>query len=147
MGSRVGFLVETFQTPLLDLTQTIDNLEFIPARPKHVPMYAFNYTLGSSCWIIESVTGTQTSPPTFSIGQDAARTNIVAATATTPSNADVNNAVVPSLGTALAVAVVSAQLLVNTPAYFKIATGAVGTGGYRCMAKFSLTIMWGCPEG
>lgn len=139
-AGRVPFPVEIYASPLLDLTQAVSGVEIIPAKPGYIPT---TRTVGGVFWVIENVTGTQTTPPTLRAGSNAARTNFIIQVSTTPANADVNGANPPSLSNAAAaVATTTVQLFPNTPVYLDIVAPAAGTGGYKCMAKIISIITW-----
>lgn len=135
----VAYPVEPFQTPLLDLTKTYSNVELIPARPGYVPIVASGFFPE---WVIESVTGTQTSPPTIRAGNDAGHVNTIPSTATTPTNALVNTAVPPTVVTGPANPAVTLKRIPNAPVFMDITVAAQGTGGYSCLARLSIVVYW-----
>src|SRR6267142_2458719 len=139
-SASVGaYPVELFQTPLLDLTKTYSNIEIIPARPGYFPV-----VLSSSFpeWVIESVSGTQTSPPTIQAGNDAGHVNTIPNTATTPSNALVNAAVPPTVASGPAAPAATVKRVPNTPVFMDVTVAAQGTGGYSCLARLSFVVCW-----
>lgn len=139
-AGRVPYPLEIYTTPLLDLSQVVTDLEIVPARFGYVPV---NRVSGVALWVIESIVGTQTTPPTIKAGSNTARTNFFASSSATPSNADVNGANVPSISNASsAIAAVGLQLLPNSPIYFSITSPAAGTGGYKCMARLVFNVAW-----
>ncbi len=134
-SSLVAFPVLQYQTPVLDLTVPNLGIEIIPAKPNHVPF------LTGSVWIITAVSGTQTVPLVAQAGNNAAHSNIFPSNATSPSNADVNSAAVPSLGTGYSNAI-STALLTNTPAIFDVTSGAQGTGGFILRGRLYVAVIW-----
>lgn len=137
-GSSLAFSHEVYESPTLDLTQPISNVEMIPAKPGHTAIF----TTGDGFWVIESVSGTQVTPPTIRMGADAAHTNCIPSTATSPPNADVNAANPPSLSTFVTGAGNTVQRFANTPVFLDITAGATGTGGYACRARLSILVRW-----
>ena len=134
-----AFSLETYETPLLDLTKTYSGIELVPARPGYIPIHS------TRTWIIFSRSGTQTSPPTTNIGNDAAHTNIQPSINTTPSNVNVNGAVPISLAQGVAQNQ-GPQILPNATVYFDLTAPATGTGGYSCMARYAIAIFWVATE-
>lgn len=137
-GSLVAFSHEVYESPTLDLTQTVSNVEIIPAKPGHVAAFV----TGDAFWVIESVAGTQVTPPTIQMGSNAAHTNYIPSSAATPPNADVNAATPPSISTFPTAAGNTVQRLANTPVFLDITAGASGTGGYACRARLSVLVRW-----
>ena len=142
-ASLSAFTMEIFQTPTLDLTKTYADVEIIPARPGFVPFLA---SANLNRWLIESITGTQTTPPTIRAGNDAGHSNFVTSTATTPSNAAVNAASPPSQITGPSAAAVTAKRFPGATVYFDLTSAAVGTGGYACRAKYTCAVIWVAVE-
>lgn len=144
-ASLVAFQAETYQTPLIDISQPLSGMELIPARPGHFPVL-LNALYG--VWDIESVTGTQTSPVHLQAGNNAAHTNMFAST-TTPSNGDVNGANVPSLTFLNATFNIAAPAtqIPNATVFLDVTVPAAGTGGFKCMARLSVTVVWFCATG
>lgn len=132
----VAYVVETFETQKIDLTQSASNIELIPARPGYFPVAA------SVQWLIESQAGTQTTPPTTNAGSDAAHTNFFPSSATTPSNASVNAAAPPSFANAPAQAADTVQRIANATVFLDITAGAQGTGGFALTGKLVVTVFW-----
>lgn len=141
-GSILAYPGEIYQTPLIDISQPLSNLELIPARIGYFPVFIAG--LGGMC-AIESVTGTQTSPVHIQAGNNAAHTNLFATT-TLPSNADVNGASVPSL-TTLNPPTNLLTMIQNATVFFDITVPAVGTGGFKCLARFAVVVVWMSVEG
>ena len=136
-AGEVAYLAEVFQTPLFDLTKTYSNIEIIPARPGYYPLPLLTE------WVIESFSGTQTSPLTLRVGNDPGHVNIFALQSTNPSNVDVNAAIPPSYATGLTVAVSNnTQRIANAPVYMDITAPASGTGGFTCTARLSFIVVW-----
>lgn len=136
-------LVEIFQSPLLDLTQTYSNIELVPARPNLVP-YPTDLA-GPGSWLIEKLAGVQTSPPTIRAGSDAGHQNFILTTSTTPSNANFNaSAAAPCISSGPNTGVTSGTLkrIPNTPILFDLTSPAAGTGGYICLARYFVAVMW-----
>src|SRR6267142_1271140 len=139
-SASVGaYPLEPFQTPLLDLTKTYSNIEIIPARPGYFPVILSGFFPE---WVIESVVGTQTSPPTVQAGNNAAHNNSIPTTATTPTNALVNTAVPPTTVTGPGNPAVTLKQFPNTPVFMDITVAAQGTGGYSCLARLSFILHW-----
>jgi hypothetical protein len=140
-SAAVGaYPVETFQTPLLDLTKTYANIELVPARPGYYPVGYVG--AGFPQWVIESASGTQTSPPTVQVGSDAAHQNTLALSAATPTNAKVNVATPPTIVDGPTLAATTIQRIPNAPVFFDLTVPAAGTGGYSCMARLVIYICW-----
>lgn len=136
-GSACAYGPDVFQSPLLDLTTSYANVEILPARPGYYPLVI------SASWIIESASGTQTTPPTFQAGNDAAHTNILINQSTTPSNANVNAAAAPCrAGFATTNTSAATKRIAGSTVYFDLTVPATGTGGYSCKAKLSLLVFW-----
>jgi len=132
---------ETYQTPLLDLTQATLGIELVPAKPGYIPIGL------TSIWLIETSTGTQTTPPSIQAGNDSAHTNIMANTSTTPSNANAASCVgnTPALAggpSTASAAQLAAQHNQNAAVVFDVTAGGQGTGGYTLKGKLVLVIMW-----
>jgi hypothetical protein len=136
-GYRVAFNPEVFSTPLLDITQTLLGLEFIPARFGHIPMSA------SSLWSIESVAGVQTVPAQIQAGSDPAHSNVIVSVAS-PLTADVNAANPPSPSSIAGSLLqpLKVQEFPGLPVFLDITSGAQGTGGFKCMARLVVHILW-----
>jgi len=134
-SSLVMYPVEIFQTPLLDFTQPISNIELAPARRGYAPVVA----LGR--FLIEQVAGTQTTPPTTQAGNDPTHTNVIPQGNSSPSNTQVNTAVPPAFGT-VSLPATTVKLLTNSPVLFDIVAGAQGTGGFVFKGKFVASIFW-----
>jgi len=130
--------VEVYQSPLLDLTKTVSNVEFVPARKGFFPL-----AITTSC-IVESVSGVQTSPPTLRAGNNVTHDNFIATDTGDPTNAAVNAAVAPAYVGNLISSFVADTVMnfTNSPVLFDITAPAVGTGGYACMARFVTTVIW-----
>jgi hypothetical protein len=136
-AGEVAYLIEVFQTPLFNLTNTYSNIEIIPARPGYYPL-AFN-----TAWIIESLSGTQTSPLTLRAGSNPGHSNIFPLQSTNPSNANVNVAVPPSIASGLTIAVPNnTQQIAKATVYMDITAPASGTGGFACTARMSFFVLW-----
>lgn len=135
-GAAGAYPTEVFQTPLLDITQAVSNIEILPARPGYFP---FNIL---SQWVIESVTGAQTVPATIRAGSDPAHLNFYPSINTAPSNANVNAAVPPSLADALNTTGVALKKFPGAPVFFDITAPAAGTGGYSCKARLVILVVW-----
>jgi len=137
-GSLIPFQWETYETPLLDLTQPLSMMEMLPARPGHVPI-----PIGLETWLIEFAAGVQTVPLQFNLGSSPARTNYVAANTSGPSNADVNGANPPSLTSGFAgISISTSQLIVNTPVLLDITAGAQGTNFFKLLGRLVLIVWW-----
>jgi len=132
----VAFPVELYQTPNLDLTVPNLGIELIPAKPGHFPV------LVNANWIIDSASGTQTTPPTTRAGSDAGHVNFASQTSTKPSNASVNGANVPSMGDGNANAALTLRRIPNAPVIFDIVAGAQGTGTFAVRGRFSVSVNW-----
>ena len=132
---RITYPNEAYVTPLLDLTVVTLGIEFIPARPGHIPQ------IGASNWIIELVSGTQTVPASFQAGSNAAHNNIFT-TAARPATADVNGANPPSLSTGGVIAATTNQLLPNLPVFLDVTAAAQGTGNFKLKARFVCRVSW-----
>lgn len=139
-GSLLAFSPETYSTPLLDITQPISKVELIPARPGYIPVAVLN-----CFWSIENVVGAQTVPAQFQVGSNAAHTNVFTSTAA-PTNADVA-ATNPPSRTSTLFGQFQTQQFANTPIFFDLTTGAQGTGGFKCSAKFIITLLWAAIGG
>lgn len=128
---------EGFESATLDLTQITLGLEIIPARPGYFP-----YIFGA-LWIVESVSGVQTSPPTFQAGNDAAHTNTILPNSTTPSNANVNaaNSVCAVTGPGLLNSG-TVKKIPNATVFLDITAPAVGTGGFALKARLWVEVIW-----
>ena len=135
-GGLVAFPCETFQTLLLDLTKTVSGIELVPARNGHV---AFQL---ASFWIIESTTGTQTSPPTVQAGNNGAHTNYIPSSGTTPSNANVAATVAPGVTAGPFAAGNSIQIPINSPVLLDVTSGATGTGNFTLMGRLVTLVTW-----
>lgn len=138
-GSLVSYLTETFQSLPIDLTTIQGAIEIIPARLGHFPVCL------AAQWVIESVTGTQVTPPTSFAGSNAAQNNFfVSGLNTTPSNANVNGASPPSLaaGPNGLIFIPTTRQVSNATVYFGISSPAAGTGGYRCIARLVCRVIW-----
>ena len=138
-GYRVAYPFEVFSTPLLDITQPLSAMELIPARLGHVPIAA------TGTWSIESVVGVQTVPAQVQAGNDASHTNIFASTAS-PSNATVNTTTPPSISNGINKPL-RTQIFPNSTVFFDITAGAQGTGGFKCMAKLVVAVLWASIGG
>lgn len=137
-GNSTGLVAypnETFQTPVLDLTQVQLGIELVPAKPGHV------FTVLFINWVITQASGTQTTPLTMQIGNDAAHTNICASQSIHPSNAEVAAAVPPAVCSASSLAL-STKLFPNAPTFLDITAGAQGTGGFSLKGYFIITTIW-----
>lgn len=143
-GGSSCYPLETFETQTIDLTQPISGLEIIPARPFYSPHSV------TTVWIVEQVTGTQTSPPTIRAGNDANHDNLIGPTSTTPSNANVNAAQVPcpitGPGTGAAIGPTS-QFIANAPVFLDVTAGAAGTGGFTLKARLAISVSWSSVSG
>jgi len=137
-GALSAYPVEMYQSPLLDLTQTVSGIELIPARPGYIPIIEL------ALWETEFTAGTQTSPPTVRAGNDAGHTNFINTSSTTPSNANVNAANVPCLitGPTGALSNQTAQQIPNATVLLDVTAGAAGTGGFALRAKLVCMIFW-----
>ena len=140
-GAALPFPLETYQTPLLDLTKTYSNIELLPARPGFYPVII------SSMWLIESHSGTQTTPPTIQAGNDLNHVNIIPLSATRPSNANVNAIGQNGICTASAAAANTVQKIIGVPVFFDLTVPAVGTGGYSCFGHYVLIVCWMAVDG
>lgn len=138
-GSRVDFPYETYVSPSIDLTQVASNIEIIPARPGHIPFVNIRN------WLIESHAGTLVTPPTTKAGNDAAHTNVFSSSSTTPTAADVNGAVVPSIGGGPTFALNAAQRMPNATVYLDVTSPASGTGGFALTARLVMQVFWMAP--
>lgn len=125
---------ETFSSPLLDISQALSGMEIVPARPGHV------FVVSRMQWIIESVVGTQTVPLNMQIGNNPTHDNVLTSTAT-PSNVDTNTAIPPSPTTGQAPPAL-VQNFPNVPTFMDITSGAQGTGGFKVMARFIISVIW-----
>ena len=138
-GGLAVYAIETFETGLLDLTQTISLLELVPARPFYIPVF------NGSRWVVEAVSGTQTSPATINAGNNAARSNFIPSNATTPINTEVNSCVPPCAITApssVAPSGLTAQAIANSPVLLDITSPCVGTGGFSLFAHLAVQVIW-----
>lgn len=135
-GDMAMLPVEIFQTAYLDLTQVVSGIELIPAKPGYAPQIL------TSGWIIDAVTGTQTTPVTTQAGNDGAHSNIFPSASTNPTNTDVNTGSVPCLGTNMALTPNTTKRIANAPVYLDITTGAQGTGGFSVFASLFVYVMW-----
>lgn len=134
-GSLVPLQMETYQTPLLDLTQTLSSMEMIPARPGYAPIPVIVN------WVIESTTGVQTVVLKNNMGSNLAKTNYNPANTNGPSNVNVNGANPPSLAGGIGIAP-SVQLFANTPVLLDITAGAQGTGSFSLMGRLFMIVYW-----
>lgn len=134
--ARVILPPEIYVSPVLDMTVPNLGIEIAPARPGHtiLPIRSF--------WIVISKSGTQTSPATASVGTNAAHTNILPSSATTPSNANVNAAVNPVYPINGMTVGGNQAILLNTPAILDVTAGTQGTGGYSLRARFAIILIW-----
>lgn len=135
-GAIISIPPEIYQTPLLDISIPFAGMELVQARPGYIPFAQL-----SGFWVIESVIGTQVTPATFRAGSDAGRINYIPLAAQ-PSNTAVNTAQPPAITSAVVGAAVTVQLLPNVPIFMDLVSGASGTGGFKCMARFVLPIFW-----
>jgi len=142
-SSLIAYPMEIFQTPLIDISQPLSGMELIPARIGHIPILIVQL---AGEWAIESVVGVQTSPVHVRAGSDAAHSNFLSST-TTPSNADVNGAVVPSLTSLNTTGPGPVTFFPNTPVYFDITVPAAGTGGFSCLARLIIAVNWVTTDG
>ena len=133
-GTTASLPGESFQTDLLDLTQPLLGIEVVPAKPGYAPI------IFSPEWVIESVSGTQTSPPVYNAGTNPAHTNYNLA-ANTPTNAATNAAVPPCLAVGPS-STLPIQLTPNAPVIMDITAGAQGTGSFSLKARLLLTVAW-----
>lgn len=140
-SASAGPFVDLFQSPLLDLTQVVSNIELVPARPNLIP---FPVNLVTAFWFVEQRSGTQTSPPTIQAGSDAAHQNFFTTTSTTPSNANLNASVVPAPIAGPGIGVFSGTLkrIPNAPIMLDLTVPAAGTGGYSCRARIFVVVAW-----
>lgn len=134
-GSLVAFPLDTYATPQLDLTQVVTGIELVPAKPGHIPVSA------TARFLIESTTGTQTTPLVSQAGSDAAHTNFKASTSA-PANVDVTGAPVPAISSAVGGSAVTTQRIPNATVFFDITAGAQGTGGFTLRGKFVVVVRW-----
>lgn len=137
-GSTVMYPCEAFQTPQLDFTRpTTTSIELVPARPGHFPLIL------TSIFLIETATGTQTSPPTTRAGNNATHDNLIAQNSTNPSNAAFNTpSVAPCISGGGSVPAAATQRIPNAPVFFDVVTGSAGTGGYALKGKFVVFVLW-----
>lgn len=137
----VAYPVEAYQSALLDLTVAQSAIEFIPAKPGHVPVPLTWF------WIIEKIAGTQTAPGTINLGSDPAHTNFTTSVGM-PINSDVNTASVSpvTLGIgALTLTPSIAQRFPNSPIYMDVSPSA-GTGGFVLKGRIIIITYW-VPAG
>jgi hypothetical protein len=135
-GTAVAFPHETYVTPLLDLTKAQLGIELLPAKPGYFPI------LLQTTWSIEQVSGTQTVPASVQAGSDAAHSNFLFASSTTPSNANVNAANPPSIAAGPSNATFQNGLQTNAPIFLDITSPCQGTGGFQLKAKLFMLVGW-----
>lgn len=138
-GTLVVFPGETYQTPLLDLTQITLGIELIPAKLGHIPRLSSSV---SSRWMVESFSGTQVTPATLQAGSDAAHSNFIAPVSTSPDNASVNAANPISFAQGPAEAAVTTQKIPGAPVIFDVVAPCVGTGLFSLKARFACFVTW-----
>jgi hypothetical protein len=136
-GGLVAFPVESFTTPLLDLTQVALGIELAPAKPGH-----YAVPIGNMFIVVESKSGTQTTPPTTRSGSNAAHTNSFPQISTRPANADVAAVAVPGFILGPAAAAAGVQQIANAPVIFDLVSGALGAGGFSLFARFVGRFYW-----
>lgn len=134
-AGAVAYPIEIYSTPILDLTKIVSGIEAIPARPGYIA------TQFNSRWIVQQLSGTQTSPPTYQMGSDPAHQNFVPSTAA-PSNASVNAIVgTPALGNG-GLLQTGLQFFPNAPVFFDVTAAAQGTGGFALLARHVSVVWW-----
>jgi hypothetical protein len=135
-GSAGAFPFENYQTPLLDLTigQQL-GIEIFPARPGYIVQVV------NRSWLVESLSGTQTVPPSLQIGSNAAHNNIQALNSS-PTNANVNGFTTPFYTSGGGIIPTGLQQIANATAFLDIITGASGTGGFALKARYVLSVFW-----
>jgi len=127
--------METYSTPVLDLTKIVTGIELVPARPGYIA------TQLNREWIIVQFAGTQTSPTTYQAGSDAAHQNY-AAPSPTPTNAVVNAIVnTPAIGNGGGI-VTGGQRFPNATIFLDITVAAQGTGGFTLLARYVTNVWW-----
>lgn len=129
---------EIYQSPLLDISQPVFGMEIVPAKLGLVCVAI----LSNPLWFVESVVGVQTSPPHCQAGSDAAHSNLYAPDVGNPSNGLVNAGTAPPFLGGAGSSTNLAANVANAPVFFDLTVGAVGTGGYKCMAKLVLVVTW-----
>lgn len=142
-GLSVAWPIESFETPSLDLTVVQSNIELVPARPGYI-------ALGfAALWLIEAISGTQTSPPTLQAGSDAAHSNFIPSTNSLPSNANINGGTtLPFLASSGSFIIISSpttttlQRLPNTTTFLDITAGAAGTGDFALRGRLIVGVKW-----
>lgn len=139
-ASLGAYTLEVYQTPLLDLTKTYANIELVPARPGFIPCLLRSVNLNR--WLLESASGTQTTPPTIRAGSDIGHSNFIPVDVTSPSNARVNAGIVPVQISGPPAAAIGVKQFPGLPIYFDVTIPAAGTGGYSAMAKYTCVVGW-----
>jgi hypothetical protein len=137
-GSLAAYPVETFISPPIDLTLVTLGIELVPAKPFYFPW------LVNANWLIESFTGTQTSPPTFNAGSDLAHLNFISSTSASPSNANTNASSPPAAvaGPPMVFPATPLRSIANATVFLDIASGAVGTGSFSLKARLVVDVAW-----
>lgn len=135
-GGLVAYPVETYITPSLDLTIVQLGIELIPAKPGHI------VAITVTGFLLESVTGTQTTPLQARAGSDPTHTNISPLITTNPTNAQVNSANTPCTAGGLSSNSVPVQILPSLPVFLDIVAGAQGTGGFSLRGRLAARVAW-----
>lgn len=142
-----AYPLETYQTPILDLTKTYSGIELVPARPGYVA------TPRSRVWTVISVSGTQTSPATYNAGSNTGLESSTAEPASIhdnfmpqanalPTNATINSGTTPPFVTNATSAANNLQLFANAPVLLDISVPAAGTGGFKLLMMLTVTVEW-----
>jgi len=146
--ARAGaYPIEAYQTPILDLTKTYSNIELVPARPGYVALARSRF------WIVTSVQGVQTSPPTCRAGSNtelesstgepsSIHDNFFPLASTAPSNASVNAITTTPVLIAGSSAANNLQLFQGRTVFLDVTAPAVGTGGFKLFAMLLVTVQW-----
>lgn len=134
-AGRSPYPHETFVSPVLDLTVPTLGIELIPARPGYFAVAT------SITWVIELVSGTQTSPANFRAGTDPSHLNFITANGR-PLNTDVNGAVTPSVAVGGGLGAVTLPRTSGTTVIMDVTAGAVGTGNFALRGRLAVIARW-----
>lgn len=135
-AGQIGYLIEAYQSPILDLTRTWSGIEILPARPGFIAMPS-----QGGGWLIEAASGTQTTSITYRAGNNSTHDNFQPSNSN-PNNANINAAVPPSIILTSTIPANTVKRFANLPVLLDVTVAAAGTGNFVLRGSLSIPVIW-----